>query len=388
MNELKQIVEEKVKNNEIVKITMSNNKNKSAEFSKITVQPINKKSSVIYQISYFFGTQVKHENVATNVTDKILNLIYLGYKQTDINTINSNIKVLTNKKGKHKIIVKNVENKSNLQTSHNKQKNYLLPENTPIQFLIELNIMNKDGYVFSDKRKKFKQINKFLEMLESINDSINENSYIVDIGCGKSYLTFATYYYFNVIKNKNVHIVGLDLKEDVIKNCDDLAKKLNYANAQFHCVDVKDFKFTQDIDLCISLHACNTATDYALYNSIVWNAKAILSVPCCQHELFSQIDDNALKPMLKHGIFKERFCAMLTDTLRSLILEKHGYKSNIIEFIDMEHTPKNTMIKAIKKQTVSKDFIAKKEHEINDILNTFKVKPTLLELLQNGKNNV
>ncbi len=386
MNQLNEIINEKVKNDEIIKITMSNNKNKNSEFSKITIQPINKKTYVMYQISYFFGTQVKHENITNGVTEKILTLINLGYKQTDINTKTCNIKVLTNKKGTHKIITKQLENKSNIQNSHNKHKNYTIPENEPINFLIELNIMNKDGYVFSEKRKKFKQINKFLEMLESINDNINDNSYIVDIGCGKSYLTFAAYYYFNIIKNKNVNIVGLDLKEDVVKNCTDLSKKLNYKNIEFHCIDIKDFKFTNDIDLCISLHACNTATDYALYNSIIWNAKVILSVPCCQHELFQQIDENALKPMLKHGIFKERFCAMLTDTLRSLILEKHGYKSNIIEFIDIEHTPKNTMIKAIKKQNVSKDFVNKKNDEINDIVSTFKVSPTLLNLLNRGNN--
>ncbi len=386
MNELNQILNEKVKNNEIIKISMSNNKNKSSEFSKITVHPIKQNNCTVYQISYFFGTQVKHENIKSNFVGKILDLINLGYKQTDINTINSNIKILTNKKGNFKLITKHKQNNTSIQTSHNRHKNYNLPENTPIDFLIELRIMNSDGYVFSEKRKKFKQINKFLEMLESINDKIEDNSNIVDIGCGKSYLTFATYYYFNVIKNKNVNIIGLDLKEDVIKNCTSLASNLNYNNINFYCVDVKDFEFTENIDLCISLHACNTATDYALFNSIQWNAKAILSVPCCQHEIYGQIDETPLKPMLKHGIFKERFSAMLTDTIRNLILEKHGYKSSIIEFIDIEHTPKNTMIKAIKKNSISKDYVTKKNNEINDLLTTFNVTPTLVKLLSNGNN--
>ncbi len=382
MNELKNILDTHINKKELLKVTMSNNRNKSAEFSKIVLSPINKKTSIIYQISYYFGTQVKHENISNNVSNKILDLLSLGYKQTDINTLTSNIKILTNKKGKHKIITTKQNNAPLSENYHNKQKNYILKENTPIDFLIELNIMNKDGYVFSDKRKKFKQINKFLEMLESINDNIQENSRIVDIGCGKSYLTFATYYYFNVIKNKSIEIIGLDLKTDVIETCQHLSNKLGYKNINFYCVDVKDFEFTENIDLCITLHACNTATDYALYNSIIWNAKVILSVPCCQHELFQQIDDNALQPMLKHGIFKERFCAMLTDTLRSLILEKYGYKSSIIEFIDIEHTPKNTMIKAIKKNSATSSFIQKKENEIKDILDTYKVNPTLLKLLE------
>ncbi len=382
MSEVENIINNYIEKNEILKITLSNNKNKNAKFSKIVIEPILKKSSTIYQISYYFDTKVKHENISSNFCSKIIELINLGYKQTDINTINDNLKILTNKKGKQKIITNKVLNKANIKTFHNKQKNYILDEGNPIDFLVELGIMNKEGYVFSDKKKKFKQINKFLEMLESISSYIESNSNIVDIGCGKSYLTFATYYYFNVIKNKSVNIIGLDLKKDVIESCQALANNLNYLNINFHCIDIKDFKFKENIDLCISLHACNTATDYALYNSILWNAKVILSVPCCQHELFQQIDNNSLQPMLKHGIFKERFCAMLTDTIRSLTLEKYGYKSNIIEFIDIEHTPKNTMIKAIKKQNTPTSFTLQKEMEIKEILSTYKVKPTLLNLLE------
>lgn len=382
MNDLKTQLDNYIKNNEIIKITLSNNRYKTADFSKIVIEPIQKNNNIIYQFSYYFGTQVKHENLEDNISEKILELISLGYKQTDINSVHTITKVLTNKKGNHTIINTKQTSEINIKTSHNKIKNYLLEEHKPIDFLIELDIMNKDGYVFQDKQKKFKQINKFLEMLESIEDSIEENSCIVDIGCGKSYLTFATYYYFNVIKNRPIEIIGLDLKKDVIENCQALANKLNYENLNFHCVDVKNFEFTKNIDLCITLHACNTATDYALYNSILWNAKAILSVPCCQQELFQQIDDTALNPMLKHGIFKERFCAMLTDTIRSLVLEKYGYKSSIIEFIDIEHTPKNTMIKAVKKKNITEKFIEQKDLEIKELLDTFKVSPTLINLLE------
>ncbi len=386
MDELKEILHELIDNEKITKIIFSNNKNKENKFFKVVIEPIVLKSSLFYQFSFYYDTQVKHQNVNENVCNKIIETLSLGYKQGDINTLDENIKVLVNKKGKQKIIRTKQKNEVKTKLNHNKKKNYILQENTPIDFLIELDIMNKDGHVFADKKKKFKQINKFLEMLESVESHINDNSKVVDIGCGKSYLTFATYYYFNVIKNKNINIIGLDLKKDVIENCSALASKLNYKNINFYNVDVKDFEFTENIDLCITLHACNTATDYALYNSIIWNAKVILSVPCCQHELLTQVKNDDLQPMLKHGILKERFSAMLTDTIRSLTLEKYGYKSNIIEFIDVEHTPKNIMIKAIKKKNVNNDFVNQKENEIQDLLNTFNVSPTLLKLLKDGDN--
>lgn len=226
---------------------------------------------------------------------------------------------------------------------HDKNKNYILKD-TP-DFLVELDIMNSQGKVYDKKQKKYRQINKFLEHIKSIEEYIPKNGYILDIGCGKSYLTFAVYYYFNILQNKNVTIIGIDLKTDVIDACNSLKTNLNYNNMYFYNMDIKDFKANNKINMVISLHACDIATDYAIYNGIKLKADIILSVPCCHHEIFSQLKNKNL--VIRHGILKERYSAMLTDSLRSELMEISGYKTDIIEFIDYKDTPKNILIKGV-----------------------------------------
>lgn len=223
--------------------------------------------------------------------------------------------------------------------------------------------MNKDGKVFSQKYDKFKQINKFLEIVhDSLKDkNINDNFKIIDFGCGKAYLTFALYYYFYNIRNISVDIIGLDLKSDVIDYCNEVARKLNYSNLKFIHGDICDFENSKDVDMIVTLHACDTATDAALVKAIKWNCEIILSVPCCQHEFYDKINNSDMMPMLKHGIVKERISSLVTDSLRSLFLESNGYKVSLLEFISMDHTPKNIMIRGVK---VNKDVSkSKKEYE-------------------------
>jgi len=275
-------------------------------------------------------------------------------------------------------------------SSHNKTKKYIIPDNEPCDFLIELGVMNKDGKVLAKKYDKFKQINKFLEIVDdavtkavavsdiaSIKDLQNtwqnqKSDYkIIDFGCGKAYLTFALYYYFYKIKKINVQIVGLDLKTEVIDFCNTVAKKLNYLQLKFENGDIKDYKTSQDIDMVVTLHACDNATDAALVKAIKWNTDIILSVPCCQHEFFDKIENDSLEPMLKHGLIKERLSSLVTDSLRSLFLETKGYRVQLVEFVDMEHTPKNILIRAtkanIKEEAINEYENFKKFWNLNDI---------------------
>lgn len=219
--------------------------------------------------------------------------------------------------------------------SHNRVKRYLIEEGTPVPFLVDLGVMNAEGKVHARQQDKFRQINRFLEMVLDVEKELptDQPLTILDFGCGKSYLTFALYYYMTVLKKRKVHMIGLDLKEDVIDACNKLAKQYGY----------------DKVDMVVTLHACDTATDYALYKAMQWDAKVILSVPCCQHELNQVLKNETLEAMLSYGIIKERFCALATDVIRAELLKSVGYETQILEFIDIENTPKNLLLRAVKK---------------------------------------
>lgn len=365
------------------KAIISNPIKKSEELpKKIDIKKIMLKDKICFQFTYYIDKKVTHENIedANIILEKIINIME-NFKQCNI-LANNSLTLLKNKKGEFKItgVKKSINVDTTVQT-HNKQKNYILKDGEYIDWLYKLGVMDKNGIVVSHKQKKFRQINKFLEMLKDVEENLPENAKIIDMGCGKSYLTFAMYYYFNIIKSKNVTINGYDLKKDVVEHCNKLAKEFNFKNLQFFNEDIQNIDKDENINMIISLHACDTATDYAIYFGVKLNCDVILSVPCCQHELFKQIKNNELSSMLSYGILKERFSSLLTDNLRADALKLCGYKTNIIEFIDMEHTPKNIMIKAIKNKQFTKNI--KNIEEFEKLLYNFNINHTIYKLLKN-----
>ena len=289
------------------------------------------------------------------------------------------------KKGKVFLGKKKSDNSKVVKKGHNKEKNYILKEGMIIEPLIDLGVFTKDGKVINSKYDKYKQINRFIEIID---DEIKKNDYkeltILDFGCGKSYLTFVLYYYFVKIKNINVKMIGLDLKEDVIKKCNEIAQRYNYDNLHFELGDINGFKYNNKVDMVITLHACDTATDYALYNAVKWNSKMIFSVPCCQHEFNAQMKSDELSILTKYGIVQERIAALMTDSVRANLLECAGYKTQLLEFIDISHSPKNILIRA-SKSNVSKEKREKSLNEVNNLIETFNFNPTLFKLLKSDK---
>ncbi|EHJ00005.1 hypothetical protein CDLVIII_3444 [Clostridium sp. DL-VIII] len=368
---------------EIIKLVISNKSNKSAEYNKITFVFKENNNKKYYQTEKYTDKQVFHENIDVDVLKEKVLMYISDYKQISAwsNSITFELKV--SKKGKVLLSKKKDDNVKLINKSHNKEKNYILKEGMIIEPLIDLGVFTKEGKVVNSKYDKYKQINRFVEIID---DEIKSNDYsdltILDFGCGKSYLTFVLYYYFVKIKKINVKMIGLDLKADVIKKCNDIAKRYNYENLHFELGDINGFKYNNKVDMVITLHACDTATDYALYNAIKWNTKMIFSVPCCQHEFNAQMKTDSLSILTRYGIVQERVAALMTDSVRANLLECVGYKTQLLEFIDIAHSPKNILIRA-SKANISKEKKQKALTEVKNLMKQFNLDPTLYNLLKN-----
>ena len=382
MEELKKAIDEMLQQ-DIIKLVVSNKANKDVKYNKITfiLKEVNAKQ--YYQIEKYTDKQVFHENIDKNLLEeKLLEYVHSNYKQIDAWSDTSTYDMKISKKGKVHLGKKKSDNAKLANKEHNNEKNYILKEGMIIEPLIDLGIFTKEGKVVNSKYDKYKQINRFVEIID---DEIKKSDFkeltIIDFGCGKSYLTFVLYYYFVEIKKINVKIIGLDLKEDVINKCNDIAKRYNYENLHFELGDINGFKYNDSVDMVITLHACDTATDYALYNAIKWNSKLIFSVPCCQHEFNSQIKTEDLSILTRYGIVKERISALMTDSVRANLLECVGYKAQLLEFIDISHSPKNLLIRA-SKSSISMEQREKALCEVSALMNEFNLKPTLFNLLK------
>ncbi|SFF29471.1 Methyltransferase domain-containing protein [Paenibacillus catalpae] len=339
---------------ELLQGTLSQLRRKdSAAASKTVVRPVQLKNGLHLQFEYHYSNKVTHDNVKPELAGaRMIELLEGDYKQALFKTTNADIQLLFNKKGKATLLSKQPTGsaKAAADLQHNRQKNRILAEGTAAPFLVELGIMTKDGAVHAKKQDKYRQINRFLEMVTDVLPSLPADKplTIVDFGCGKSYLTFALYHLLAVEQKREISIIGLDLKADVIAFCQELADKLGYDKLKFLVGDIADYEELNEADMVVTLHACDTATDAALAKAVKWGASVIMSVPCCQHELFRQVDSEVLSPILSQGLLKERFSALATDAARGTLLEVLGYKVQMLEFVDPEHTPKNLLIRAVR----------------------------------------
>lgn len=381
-------------NETLIRVILSNPSSKDGVI-KICARPMLKNKSLLFQIEEYTKTQVFHKNLTAGDASSYLtgklssdtSSQTASFKNALVETQSFTANVLVSKKGT--ITIKKKMNTSakqpKISLSHNRKKKYILEEGIPVPFLIDLGVMTQNGNIINAHYDKFRQINRFLEYIEDILPSLptGRELRILDFGCGKSYLTFAIYYYLKVLKGYPVRITGLDLKEDVIRHCNELAVKYGYDKLEFLCGDIAYYDGCSQVDMVVTLHACDTATDYALAKAVGWGAKVILSVPCCQHELNKQMKNDLLSPVLHYGILKERMAALITDGLRAQILEANGYRTQILEFIDMAHTPKNLLIRA-----VYNGHCADNKAQINELLAAFDINPTLYRLLCKKDNTI
>lgn len=353
MENLKTLFEENL-NTDFIAATLSSPRTKGGAV-KVKVRPLLKKGTLFFQLEEFKGNQAFHRNLPTQEACAALLACMEEMKQLQMETRSAQITALVSKKGK--VTVKKKARKEpakEADLSHNRQKRYILEEGTPVPFLVDLGVMTPEGKVVHARFDKFRQINRFLEFIEDILPRLADRAKdgreltILDFGCGKSYLTFAMYYYLHEMRGLDIRIIGLDLKADVIRRCSRLGEAYGYTKLKFLEGDIADYTGVDRVDMVVTLHACDTATDYALAKAVGWDAKVILSVPCCQHELNRQIQNDVLEPVLGYGLIKERVAALVTDALRARYLELEGYETQILEFIDMEHTPKNILIRAVK----------------------------------------
>ena len=390
-------------------------------FSKVRVRPVMIRGELRFQAEEQKGSQAFHRNLSRDeLPDYVENLLTGAFRQLQAESETGSGTALVGKKGtvtvkmKKRLPAREARKRAGAPDSregaglagkpdsregerlsgepslsgrgweglerlqHNRQKNYLLKEGVPVPFLVDLGVMTPEGKIVRSRYDKFRQINRFLEFIEDILPKLHweRENQIIDFGCGKSYLTFAMYHYLKIIKGYSIHVVGLDLKKDVIGRCNMLAQKYGYDRLFFYCGDIADYEGVEQADMVVTLHACDTATDYALEKAVRWGAKVILAVPCCQHELNQQIKNDLLKPVLGYGIIKERMAALITDALRAELLEAAGYRTQILEFIEMEHTPKNLLIRAVKEGKPKEN-----QKELDKLMEFLQVNPAFKRLL-------
>ena len=389
MDKLRQLLTNYIDENEmILRATLSNSRDRE-KIQKLRIRPVLRKEALSYQAERFVGTKAYHENLSPEELPALItSALATDFRQLELTAQRHSLTVLVSKKGKLTIKEKETAEQKQAQDidlSHNKQKQYILPQDEPVLFLVALGVQNAEGKVLKAKSDKFRQINRYLEFVRDILPNLPKEEgqlKIIDFGCGKSYLTFALYYYLKVMNGYDVVIAGLDLKADVIADCQALADKLEYDGLKFQVGDIGTYDNTDSVDMVVTLHACDTATDYAIAKAVQWKARVILSVPCCQHEMNRQLACEPLAPILRYGLIRERMAALMTDAVRANLLEECGYDTQILEFIDMEHTPKNILIRAVRKNQMKYHAGTKVREELTKLEEFLHISPKLQTLLE------
>ena len=363
------------------KLVVSKPANKQEPYKKITVE----KKSAYYQVAKYTEKQVFHENIAfEEIGARCEEMVCGHYQEGNAWSAGKEFHLMISKKGNPMLKVHQTAKETPVpaEVSHNRRKNYLLEEGQSIPPLVDMGIFTKEGKIVRSMYDKYKQINRFLEIIDdAVKNEPVKRLNIIDFGCGKSYLTFIVYYYLTVIRGLEVQMIGLDLKEDVIRKCNRAAQEYGYANLRVELGDITGYACPFPVDMVITLHACDTATDFALYNAIQWNARMIFSVPCCQHELNGQIQSEEYSLLTRYGIVQERFSALLTDSIRCNLLEYSGYKAQLMEFVDFENTPKNLLIRAVRRGGRISPAKQGMREEVERVMKEFHLRPTLYRLL-------
>ena len=383
MDDIQSVLKEAL-SEKLNQIILSNSRDAGVSV-KVKIRPVQIGGELRFQETRFQGTKVFHENFRREeIALRIENYLRDLFRQGEMDWDGGKATVLVSKKGKVTVKVRKSPQGqpgkvSPDSMSHNRVKHYILPEGEPVDFLIGLGVQTPEGKIRRERYDKFRQINRYLEFIEDVLEALPKDRtlHIVDFGCGKSYLTFAMYYYLHVKEGRDLRVTGLDLKEDVIRRCNEMAEKLGYDGLHFEKGDIGAYREEDRADMVVSLHACDVATDYALEKAVKMGASVILAVPCCQHELNRQIRCEVLRPALKYGIIKERMAALLTDAVRAQILESQGYDTQILEFIDMEHTPKNLLIRAVKRHGMRAASGGQGLREMEDFLQIHPMLETL-----------
>ena len=382
MEKVRQLLGKNLNENTLRAVVSNRRSNQVSQ--KLVFRPFMEKNKLMFQREEYANNQVFHENMdKETAVEQICTFLEKDYKQLDLLCEQSSFSALVSKKGKSNIKENKNQIAKKIDLSHNRKKRYILDTDEVIPFLVDLGVQTKEGKIVDKKYKKYKQINRFLEFVKDVLPELPKDRpvKIIDFGCGKSYLTFAVYYYLHIMNGRDVEMIGLDLKKDVIAHCNRMAEKYEYASLHFLEGDISTYDGADSADMVITLHACDVATDFALDKAVHWNAKVILSVPCCQHELNAQIENDMLEPLLKYGILKERFAALLTDALRANLLEQNGYEVQILEFIDMEHTPKNLLIRAVKRGEKADKKQEKLENSYKTLCDELNAHGTLEKIL-------
>jgi len=320
------------------------------DVARVLVRPLLLRGARCYQFESHRGTKALHRNLDEAKALAELLALLKTFRQAAIATEDADLRIVKGRASS------TPATRPPAAGRHDREKAYLLAEGAPVDFLVRLGVMNREGKVLAAKRDKFRQMNRYLELVDDVTAELPQGPLrVVDFGCGKSYLTFALHHLLRKVRGLDAEIVGLDLKQDVIDDCAAIARDLTLEGLRFETGDIAGFRGFDRADLVVSLHACDTATDEALARAVSWDAKVILAVPCCQHEVARTIANAAQAPLLRHGILKERLASLVTDAMRAELLETAGYAVQVIEFVDTEHTPKNLMIRAVRRGTKRDD---------------------------------